>query len=555
MEKGKVRGWPILLSLFALIWAFFTSTVPLTSRAATANKVPTANPIIQRGILSSGSYVDVQASDNTRMRIRESLSGGIRYIDMLWQSWQAFAEASRDKLLSIRVVLEGYQNNAGDSWYVQFYDFDAGSWDSAWYLLGSLPTTPEGTLQLTMGDPTLARRFVGTGGAFRLRLADNNTAQGGGDGRRTDLFIDLLQAQFVFDILPPASVVVSPVDMEYTNASTYLIRGTSSDTAPDPSGVQRVDVSTDGGMNWYETTPSVPGDWSSWSYQWQIPGEGTYLIRSQAIDHVNNQENPEAGVRLVVDWTPPQVASVTPAPGASNVPVEAVIRATFSDAHGIRLSSVNDSTFTLTDEEGRPVPGSVTYDPASMTATFDPDGELLYGCTYTATISTGVTDMAGNPLTSQFTWSFRTADILSLSLVGTYNRDGSTGSGGVGFGTVSPEGSPYVIGGGTPPYAARFKVLSTTRWNLYLQAQSDLADGSQSPPVTIPVHRLHWRVSGSQDWTPFSIGQVTVFNPPPGRTPQPGGRNVDFELMLRLEWEDPPGNYSTTVLCVLMVQP
>ncbi len=555
MRKKQVRGWSIVLSLFVLTWAFSIYAVPPNSRAATAYKVPTANPIFQRGSTVSGSYVDVQTSNNNRMRIRESLVGGVRYVDTLWQSWQPFTEASREKLLGIRVVLEGYQSNTGDSWHIQFYDFDSGSWNSTWYPLGSLPTTPDGTLQLTVGNPALARRFVSPSGEFRLRLADNNTVQGGRDGVRTDLYIDLLQVQFIYDPLPPVSALVSPSDMEYTNASSYLIRGNSSDPTPDPSGVQRVDVSTDGGATWHEASPTSPGNWSSWSYQWQIPGEGTYLIRSRAIDLAQNQETPGAGVRLVVDWTPPQVASVTPPPGASNVPVEAVIRATFSDAHGIRLSSVNDSTFTLSDEESRPVPGSVTYDPATMTATFHPDGDLLYGHTYTVTITTGVTDMAGNPILLPFTWSFRTADILSLSLVGTFHRDGSPGGGAVSFGSVSPEGSPYVIGGGTPPYAARLNVLSTTGWNLYLQAQSDLVDESQNPPITIPVHRLHWRVSGDSGWTPFTLGQAAVFDPVPGRTPQPGGRNVDLQLMLQLEWEDPPGSYSTTVKCILMVQP
>src|SRR5438876_9493804 len=53
-----------------------------------------------------------------------------------------------------------------------------------------------------------------------------------------------------------------------------------------------------------------------------------------------------------------------------------------------------------------PVAGTVRY--ADGTATFTPTGNLAPLTTYTATISTGVRDLAGNPLTSDMSWSFTT---------------------------------------------------------------------------------------------------------------------------------------------------
>src|SRR5438876_318797 len=53
-----------------------------------------------------------------------------------------------------------------------------------------------------------------------------------------------------------------------------------------------------------------------------------------------------------------------------------------------------------------PVAGTVSY--ADGTATFTPTGNLAPLTTYTATISTGVRDLAGNPLTSDMSWSFTT---------------------------------------------------------------------------------------------------------------------------------------------------
>ncbi|MDI6874339.1 Ig-like domain-containing protein [Candidatus Solincola sp.] len=560
-KRFGIKTWKkatVLLATAALLLSAFFLPPPRQAGADTAYKLITALPSITVGQRISGRFRDTWTSDNSYLQYREQRIIWEFFnarLDIQFNSWQAFSEAPLEKLLDIRVEFEGYQSDTDESWYVQFYDFTAGDWYDFWYFLGSFPTIPDGTLTMSVSDPTLARRFVGPAGAFRLRFADAGTALGTYETTRTRVYFDLIQAAFIYDITPPISSVTAPADMEYTNATTYTVRGISSDPAPDPSGVQLVEVSTDGGSTWYATDPAAPGDYSSWSYQWLIPAEGTYNIRSLASDWVNNLEVPGAGVRVVVDWTPPQVSSVSPLPGSVNVPVDTLVTATFSDANGMLASSINPSTFTLVDEEGTSIPGTVSYDPGTMTATFDPDVDLFYGYTYTATLTTGITDLAGNPLPAPYSWSFRTADILSLTLVETYNRDGTPGGGGVSFGSISPESSPFVIGGGTPPYAARLNVLSSTSWNLFLRADSDLTDASQNPPAVIPISSLQWRLTGPGTWIPFSLTETPVFNPAPGRTPQPGGSNVDLDLLLQLNWEDLPGSYSTTVVCILMVQP
>ena len=55
------------------------------------------------------------------------------------------------------------------------------------------------------------------------------------------------------------------------------------------------------------------------------------------------------------------------------------------------------------------VPANVTYDPATSVATLTPQNALQYGATYTVTVkggAGGVTDLAGNPLAADSTWSF-----------------------------------------------------------------------------------------------------------------------------------------------------
>jgi len=380
--------------------------------ADSAYKVPTANPSFTRGSLVSGSFLNVQTNDNTYMRVRESAVLFFFYFfDSTWASWQSFTEASRSKLVDIQIELVGYQSDTAESWYVQFYNYNTSAWDSTWYALGSLPTSPKGTRQVAVGSAARARTFVSAAGAFRLRLADAGTAGGSWETTQTNLYIDLLRAQFLYDVTPPVSSVTAPTNGEQTRAHSYTITGTSSDPAPDASGVTAVDVSVDGGTSWNPAVPSAPGNYSTWSYAWNpIPGEGTYNIRSRARDDAGNVETPGPGVNLIVDWTPPVVAGTSPANGQTNVAVTAVMQATFTEANGMKASTIDSSTF-LVKKGGVGVAGSVSYDPGSKTAHFDPTGDLSYGTFYTATLTTGITDQAGNPLASDYTWTFTTAPV------------------------------------------------------------------------------------------------------------------------------------------------
>ena len=53
-----------------------------------------------------------------------------------------------------------------------------------------------------------------------------------------------------------------------------------------------------------------------------------------------------------------------------------------------------------------PVQATVSCDPATMKATLDPAKPLVKGATYTATVSTGVQDSAGNALAAAKSWRF-----------------------------------------------------------------------------------------------------------------------------------------------------
>ena len=107
------------------------------------------------------------------------------------------------------------------------------------------------------------------------------------------------------------------------------------------------------------------------------------------------------------DTTAPEVDSESPLDGAANVPVDATITATFSE--DIAPLTIDTNSFSL--DNG--VSGSVSYDSNRFTATFTPDTDLDFETTYTVTISTVVEDLAGNPLESEYAWSFTTAPVTA----------------------------------------------------------------------------------------------------------------------------------------------
>ncbi len=110
----------------------------------------------------------------------------------------------------------------------------------------------------------------------------------------------------------------------------------------------------------------------------------------------------------IPDTTPPQVTATTPAPGATAVALNAVISATFSKA--MNPTTINATTFTVTQSGGAAVPGNVTYTASGSVATFTPKSPLAAGAQFTATITTGAQDQASpaNALAVNYVWSFTT---------------------------------------------------------------------------------------------------------------------------------------------------
>ena len=110
------------------------------------------------------------------------------------------------------------------------------------------------------------------------------------------------------------------------------------------------------------------------------------------------------------DTTPPTVIATTPADAALGVLVNGNLTATFSEA--MDPLTINTANFTLAGPGPLPVAGTVTY--LGTTATFTPSSILASNSAFTATISTGSKDLAGNALLTAFVWSFTTGNAASM---------------------------------------------------------------------------------------------------------------------------------------------
>ena len=108
---------------------------------------------------------------------------------------------------------------------------------------------------------------------------------------------------------------------------------------------------------------------------------------------------------VLADTTPPTVTGTSP---VLAVALDSSISATFSKA--MDPSTITTSTFTMT-QGSTSITGTVTY--AATTAIFKPSTSLATNTTYSATITTGVKDLSGNALQTNFVWSFTTATSTS----------------------------------------------------------------------------------------------------------------------------------------------
>src|SRR3989449_457291 len=103
----------------------------------------------------------------------------------------------------------------------------------------------------------------------------------------------------------------------------------------------------------------------------------------------------------------PTVTVQAPAPGATGVPLNTTVTASFSKA--MNAASITTATFRLrVAGSTADAPATVTVNAAGTVATLTPSSPLVQGTVYTATVTAAVTDAIGTTLEADSLWSFTT---------------------------------------------------------------------------------------------------------------------------------------------------
>ena len=131
----------------------------------------------------------------------------------------------------------------------------------------------------------------------------------------------------------------------------------------------------------------------------------------------------------ILDSTAPTVVATINANGATNVPINTKIGATFSE--GMDPLTVTALNFLVKQTvSGTAVPGTLNY--SGVDAVFTPTSNLALATGYTVTIKgvpAGVKDLAGNLMASDYAWSWTTsstADTLPPTVVTVNPADQAT---------------------------------------------------------------------------------------------------------------------------------
>jgi hypothetical protein len=126
------------------------------------------------------------------------------------------------------------------------------------------------------------------------------------------------------------------------------------------------------------------------------------------------------------DTTPPTVSSVTPASAATGVATNTTVTASFSEA--MDAATMTAANFELRNAANALIASSVSYNATTRVLTLTPSAALAAGTTYTATVTVGVRDVAGNPLAAARIWSFTTVagDTTPPTVTSTTPASGAT---------------------------------------------------------------------------------------------------------------------------------
>ena len=211
------------------------------------------------------------------------------------------------------------------------------------------------------------------------------------------------------DITAPTVISADPLNSATAVAVNKVVAVTFSE-AMNPSSINSSTFTLKQGTTAVSGTVSYTGTIAKFTPSGNLANNSVYTatITTGAMDIAGNvlSNNYTFSFTTVAaaDITAPTISSTDPLNNATGVATNKVIGVTFSEA--MNSSTISASTFTL-KQGTTAIAGTVAY--SGTTATFTPSSVLTAGTVYSATITTGAKDLAGNALAANTTWSFTTA--------------------------------------------------------------------------------------------------------------------------------------------------
>lgn len=124
---------------------------------------------------------------------------------------------------------------------------------------------------------------------------------------------------------------------------------------------------------------------------------------------------------VAVDGVCPVVEATTPLNGATTVPLDQLINATFNEE--MDAATINQSSFIVSTTAGQ-IAGVVTY--ANKVATFTPTTTLKPNTTYSARLTRTIKDPTGNALQTETVWTFSTGMTITPMVTSTDPSNNAT---------------------------------------------------------------------------------------------------------------------------------